>query len=436
MSPAPVAPVAPRSELTLPSFPRVEVHGMLQNLFLYRNDTDFDRTPPAYNANGQSEGALATVFRPQLTFHVTPHLRLYYEAEIGLAFWGENDPNEQSPSAPDYFILRNRELYTEGDVLGGRVGFKVGYQYFHDSTSLFLGHWIGAAQTWYSWRPDARIGLFIGEVPDLTEDGMNVNQINFNRDIFVFGPKTEIRLADGVDFAAGGHTLYDASVVGRTRWLVAPNAQIAWQGRQVGGSLGAVLQAGESENSGLGGINQTILAWAAQGHADVALHRLGLAFNAMALSPDDSSAGNSYSGAFLYSSRSSSATIMLTEDELRNWYDQLDRTMATYGGGFWQHRAGLFVGDVKATWFLADIFRPAVIVGAASVLNPSNALGHSFVGLETDLNLEFRASDNLVLNLVGGGLFPGGAGAALVNKINLSATDPIYMLEACLMARF
>ena len=112
---------------------------MLQNLFLYRNDTDFDRTAPAYNANGQSEGALATVFRPQLTFHITPHLRLYYEVEIGLAFWGENDPNEQSPSVPDYFILRNRELYTEGDVLGGKVGFKVGYQYFHYLTALFLG---------------------------------------------------------------------------------------------------------------------------------------------------------------------------------------------------------------------------------------------------------------------------------------------------------
>jgi hypothetical protein len=414
----------------------VEAHGYLWNLFLYRNNSTFDSTPPAYSTNGQTVGALATLFRPQLTFHINPHVRIYYEAEVGLNIWGQNDPNEQVSSAPDYFVLRHRELYTEGDVLSGHLGFKVGYQYLRDSTGLFLGHWIGAAQSFYQWRPDSRVGLFIGEVPDLTQEGITVDQLNFLRDIFVFGPKLEMKLGDSVDFAAGGHSLYDASVIGRTRWLVAPNAQVTWHGKPLSGSLGAVLQAGESESSGLGGINQTILAWAAQGHADLVLPKASFAFNALALSPDDASSGNSCSGAFLYSTKTTSSTIMLTEDELRNWYDQLDMRMASFQGGFWQHRAGLFVGDVKGTWLLTDWFRPALVVGVGSVLNSANALGRSFVGLETDLNLEFRASDALVLNVIGGSLVPGGAAAALINKINTNATDTMYTVEAGLTVHF
>jgi hypothetical protein len=425
------APAAPPGDSA-----HVEAHAVLQNLFLYRNDSDFDRTPPAYNQNGQSVGALATVFRPRITFHISPHLRIVYEAEVGANFWGENDPNEVSSSAPDYVYMRHRELFTEGDVVDGHVGFKVGYQYFHDSTSLFLGHWIGAAQAWYAWRPDSRIGFFVGEVPDETEVGMNVSQVNFNRDIFVFGPTLDLHLADGLDLSAGGHSLYDASVVGQTRWLVAPNAQVAWTNRWLTGTVGAVLEAGNSENSGLGRQDQLIVAWAAQAHAETRSHPVTLALNALALSPDDASPGNGYSGAFLYSSKSTSGTMMITEDELRNWYDQLDRTMASYRSGFWQHRAGLFVGDAKVTWALASFFRPSVIVGAASVLNPANALGHSFVGLETDLDLTFPVNDHLLFDVVGGGLFPGGASAALVNQINLSATDPIGMAEISMIAKY
>lgn len=110
--------------------------------------------------------------------------------------------------------------------------------------------------------------------------------------------------------------------------------------------------------------------------------------------------------------------------------------MGRYEGGFWTHRAGLFVGDLKAQWAVTRVFRPALVVGAASVLNKKNALDKAFVGVETNLNLEFRLSDHLTAHLVGAVLAPGGAGGALLNRISLGATDPIWMAEGSLLARY
>ena len=39
--------------------------GRMQTLFLWRNDSDFDRTPPFYNANDQDVGVVGT-FAPML----------------------------------------------------------------------------------------------------------------------------------------------------------------------------------------------------------------------------------------------------------------------------------------------------------------------------------------------------------------------------------
>lgn len=439
---APIQLGRPQPGVVTGEFPRVELHADLQNLVLYRRDSDFDRTLPVYDKYGQSIGAMATLFRPKVTFHVQDNLRLYYEAELGLNFWARNNPDEQSPIASDVFVLKHREVYSEGEFLQGATGFKAGYQYFRDTTGLFVGHWIGAASAWYAWDRSSRASVFVGQIPDLTYEGNKVagdpsvmNQ-SFRRDIFVFGPRTDMKLGQNASFAAAVHVLYDAHLVDQTRWVVAPNMQFEGKAGPYSGLVGAVLQVGKFEHAALGGKNQNVLAWAAQAHGDADWNPFGLALNVLALSPDDQAEGNTRNGAFLYSSKSRSATIILTEDELRNWYDQLDRRMGRYEGGFWTHRAGLLVGDVKGTWMVTKVFRPAIVVGAASVLNKKNAMDKSFVGLETDLNLEFRASDNLAANLVGGLLVPGGAGGALLNKINMQATDPIWMIEGSLLARY
>lgn len=425
--------------------PAVEIHGQLHNLMIFRNDSDFDRTPPQYNENGQTVGAFATVFAPALQWNITDDVRVFYEAEVGLNYWSKNNPDQENPLALDIFVLKHRQIFAEGNLFDGRLGFKVGYQYFTDTTALFLGHWIGAVSLWGSWKPGQSAGLFVGMVPDLTYEGLSIKENNFKHDIFVFGGRTDLELGPNWTFRMGVHALYDSHIVGRTKWLVAPNVRLegksGWldNGKvRVHGSLDGVLQAGVAQNTAMDGSDQTILAWAAQGHLGVDVKVVDLRLNVMALSADDPHQGNRREGAFLYSSKSTSATIYMTEDEIRNWYDQLDRRMARFEGGFWSHRAGLLVNDLKLTVTALDWFRPSLIVGNSFVLEPENALGHRNVGLEGNLDLAFVWGRHLVARVLLGGMLPGKAAGALMNQIHpqIAKTDPMWWTEVALSVLF
>jgi hypothetical protein len=413
----------------------LEVHADLQNLFHFRNDSDFDRTPPFYDDNGQTVGAFATVFRPSVLFRITRHLRIYYEVELGLNYWSKQNPDQQAAVASDVFVMKHREIYGEGELWNERLGFKVGYQYLRDPTGLFLGHWIGAAQAWLA-GPRGRIGLFVGEVPDQTYEGINVLENNFKRDIFVFGLTGAARPRSWLRVDAGISALVDTHLVGQMRWLLCPSLHLEMERGPLWAYLDAALQAGQLEGRTLGGGAQTHLAWAAQAGARLTLRRLEIVGNVLALSADDAYDANGSNHAFFYSSKSRSSTLMLTEDEIRNWYDALDRRMGAYDAGFFMHRAGMMVADVKATWDAHRHFRPALVLGAATVLKPANALDSTFVGFEADLVLSFPATSYLSAQLAGGVLVPGKAGAALINGITRDATDTIAMVEASLLLHY
>jgi hypothetical protein len=427
--PAPTAAPSPKK------LPWLEVHADLQNLFHFRNDSDFDRTPPYYDENGQTVGAFATIFRPSALFRITSHLRIYYEVELGLNYWSKQNPDQQAAIASDVFVMKHREIYGEGELWNERLGFKVGYQYFRDPTGLFLGHWVGAAQAWLT-GPLGRIGLFVGEIPDQVYEGINILENNFKRDIFVFGLTGALRRFSWLRIDAGLSALVDTHIVGQMRWLLCPSLHLEVERGPLWAYLDAALQAGRLEGRTLGGGAQTHLAWAAQAGARLTLRRLELVGNVLALSPDDAHDANGSNHAFFYSSKSRSSTLMLTEDEIRNWYDALDRRMATYDAGFFMHRAGLMVADVKVTWDAHRHFRPALVLGAATVLKPANALDSTFVGFEADLLLTFPATSYLSAQLAGGVLVPGKAGAALINGIKRDATDSIAMVEASLLLHY
>lgn len=418
--------------------PTLEWHLDLNNLFIFRNDRDYDRSPPAYDENGQTEGAFATVFRPSLQWNINEDLLVFYEIEVGLNYWSKNNPDEENALAADIFVLKHRQLYTEGRVADGHVGFKVGYQYFTDPTALFFGHWIGAANVWWQINNDSRLTLFGGQVPDTTFEGMDIRFNNFRRDIWMFGARGDFVFPEqGLSLAVGLHDLYDTHIVGRRLWLIAPSFRLEWKDESNVVCVGAMLQYGRHEGAALGGSDQTVLAWAAQAKAELDTGPVLIGLNILALSPDDMYDGNDMDGAFRYSSKSTSATMYLTEDEVRNWYDQLDRRMGRYEGGFWRHRAGLFVGDIKAKLNLLDWFRPALIVGAATVLNPDNALGNAFVGLEGDLDIAFHYGDHLIARIVPGIFIPGRAASAIINEgTDREATDPVYSVEASLQVVF
>ena len=420
------------------SWARMELRADLQSLFHFRNDADFDRRERDYDVDGQTVGAFASIFTPALTLHIMDHLRIHYEVELGLNFWSKHNADQQSALASDIFVMKHRQIYGEGEFWDGRLGFKVGYAHFADPTGLFFNHWVGvAAANWTNSSRRWKITFFAGQIPDQTYEGINIGDNNFTHDIWIYGARTRLEISDSIALNTSISRLYDGHVVDRERWVVAPCASLEVDTDRLDLTLDVVVQAGVFEGHAQGSEAQTSLAWAAQGNARLSLGVWDIAFNVMALSPDDAHQGNEFNHAFLYSGKSRSATLMLTEDELRDWYDNLDERMSGHSGGMFLNRAGLLVADIKATWNLHEIYRPSVVVGAATVLKPANALDNTFVGVEADVVLEFHVSDYLVGHLVGGMLIPGDAGGALINRQGGNdATDPIVMTEASLLLRY
>ena len=430
---------------------RVELRADLQNLFIFRNDADFDRSEPKYNRDGQTVGALATMFTPRVTLHILDSLRIHYEVELGLNFWSKQNPDQQDPTAADIFVLKHREVYGAGEFLDDTMGLKVGYARFQDPTGLFLHHWIGVLQTWYRWTDEIKTGVYVGQLPDTTYEGIlmvgdSPTQVvknpkapapeknNFVRDIWVFGADTQVVLADWMRLTVAVGGLYDSHLVDRTRWLAVPSARLEVLVEDEWGlTLDAVLQGGQFMGQALGQEDQTVVAWAAQAGGFYKLGDWTIKANFLFLSPDDAHEKNSTQHGFLGSAKNNSATVMLTEDEVRDWYDNIDERLSGYQGGLFLNRAGLFVGDVKVSMQLLDWLTPSLIVGAATVLKPENADDGLLVGVEADLMLAFHFSDWLKAHVVGGLLVPGAAAGRLgINTIDRQATDPVGMMELSL----
>ena len=414
----------------------VDLRVDLQNLFYFKNDSDFDRSAPLYNQTGQTVGAFATFLKPRATFHILGNLRIVCEIEVGLNYWTKNNPDEQNPLAADIFVMKFREIYGEGETSDGHMGFRAGYTRFRDPTGLFLDAWIGAAQVWMSTGPGRRLGVFLGQIPNQVYDGIIVDQNNFVRNIWVFGARSDNIMSRAWRLNAALTGLVDTHIVNQTRWILAPSLHIEGVSGRWAGLVDFAGQMGQDMTQVSGAHNQLWLAWAAQGQLRLQLRHAELRWTALLLSPDDAHDGNGRNYAFLYSGKSRSATLMLTEDEIRDWYNNMDERASRFQGGFFLNRAGLFVGDMMATFPWGRYFRPSLIAGVSTVLKPENALGGILFGIETDVVLEFLISDWLILHVVGGGLFPGAAGAALINTINNRATDPMGMVEASILIRY
>ncbi len=429
-------PVGPAEPTPGDAPPRLDVHAELISAGLFRNDSDFDRSSPVYDENGQTVGFLGTVFRPGVDFHVWRSLRMHYDAEVGLNFWSMHDPNVQASLAPAFFVMKHRQLYADGELKDGRVGFKVGYSRLVDTTSLFLNGWYGNAQLFWAPNDLSRYTVFAAQLPDDAYEGIDVEQNNFARDIFAFGARATYDFS-GFGLDATVEVLADNQRGGQSRTVVAPGVRVDRQLGPLDAFVAASLQVGRLEGERSDGGDALLLAWAVQAHGTMPSGPLQLTFNLLLLSPDDATDGNGRSGAFLYSGRNTSATTLLTEDELLlvDWRDGLDRRMSTLRGGLWQNRAGLTVMDVKAVWN-DERLRPGVIVGLGTTLNPANALSSAVVGLEADVFFEASVTDHLTAKVLAGVLFPGGAGPALVNRIDPLVSLPVVTVEASLRVSY
>lgn len=418
--------------------------GRMQNLFLWRNDSDFDRTPPYYNAEGQDVGVIGTFIAPKLVVTPIKELKMVLEFEMGLNLWSAQDPDTYSSTLPSWLRLAMRQAYTEGNFFDGRLGFRVGYEQLFDPTGMFVGHWLGAASVFTKWDW-GQVTLTVAQMPDQTAEGVAFDTNNFNTDTILYGARLYMPFGKlHLDAAIWG--MHDTQVIDRKLDMLAITANFGgdWEWLKMGVDLG--FQYGVTDNRAAGD-DETTLAWAAQAYLKVDKPLLGgnldflFDLNFMALSGDDKYDGNNMNGAWFYSGKSRSRTLILTEDELRDRGGNIDELMSDRrhgdSGKYYLNRAGISVIDATVGINYKDFFRPAFTLGAGWVLNSDNALGSNFAGMEADLHLEFMYKKYLSVDFVGSVLLPGAAAAAFVNTTDdRSAVDTIYQFQTSVMFWF
>lgn len=412
----------------------IGVSALLQNLLLLRNDSDFDPTKEAYDEDGQSVGALATLFKPSILFNIPSFGEIFYDLELGLNIWSKNNPDQADPTADDRFFLKHRELWASGQFFDNWVAFKIGYQHFSDPSGLFLNHWMGVASIGLL-PSDEHLWISVGQVPETTYEGFLIDENNFVHDTFFVGVHRVNPVWDFLKIKGSVFALFDNHVVDRRRTIVAPAVGAELTLGPATASIDAVFQFGRSDFA-IEDKETTHFAWALEAHGELDLGLLGIALNGLLLSPDDDYDRNDFDGSFFYSGKNRSATVILTEDELRDRSDNLDEKMGTKDGGFYQLRSGLGVVDAKVEGRIGDWFRPALVGGAAFTMAAGNSAGSRYVGTEVDVDLGFVWKDVFAWHIVGGVFFPGEAGGALVNTIDLSQTENQYTLLSSVTVRY
>ncbi len=425
---------APRAEATEKPVKKFEVHGTFISSFLFQSDADFDSSARYYDRDGQTVGQAATFFRPDFTIRPLDQLTLFYQVELGWNAWSRNNVDQWFPGENDAFLVKHRELWARWDF-NEKVGLAAGYQHVADPSRLFLDHWSGFFSVDVN-TAGSRTKVLLGQLPDTTFEGIEVTENNFVHDSFLLGALGEFDVVDDLLLDVALLGVGDYRVPERPLYLATAMAGVRYQTRSLrvwGHLLG---QSGVWQNSGVNGGDQYVLSWAAQAGLE---HRVGFAHwgvNLLALSPDDDHDGNDRIGAFFGSAKNHSRSLWLTEDELRDRYDNLDERIATTWGPFSLNRAGLMVFDAHAGFHITDWFHPVLVAAASWNLNKHNAEDHVFVGFETDLLLEFPLGQGTSLLAMGQFLLPGTGASVFVNEIDREATQPLFGAQAGFFTKF
>jgi len=407
----------------------------------YRNDSDFDVTERYYDVDGQSSGQVATYLRTQMGLETdagsSGSLSLFHEMELGWNAWGTTDPGQpdalQQVSQPG-MNLRHRQIWAQAS-LSSSLELRAGFLELQDPSRLFLDHLGGGLSLTYS-NGDWTSSLLLGQLPENTLEGLSFGEDNFMTDAFVGG--IELRTErDSLELAIAAYGMHDGRAIDRPIDLA--TLVLALQTELSGGVLWlhGVGQYGKWANSGLAGIDQNILSWAAQVGAQYPVAGGHWSLRALVLSADDSHDGNAHMGAFLGSGKNRSASKILTEDEQRDRYDNLDERIATSLGSLFLNTSGLAIVDASLSLPIVGAYNQELIVAGGWNINPDNALGHRFVGAEIDwshrLALEpHRAS--LYLNFQA--FQPGKAAAVFVNDVDRSATNRVYGVQLGFASHF
>ncbi len=427
----PVAKPEVQDEAAAPVF---QFNGHFATVGHIRSDSDFDPSERFYDLDGQTEGQVATYFRPRLGVSAGG-FELTYEAELGWNVWSRNTHglNNDFFSYGDGLALRHRQLwaayrFTEEEAL------RVGYQWLRDPSHLFIDHYTGALSVDLGWL-GVQTTLWLAQLPDSTLEGLSSQGDNFSTDAFAFGLDNAWSCG-GLRVDVGLFGLYDMRVIDQTLGLVTALAGVSYeaQGLHVEGHL--LGQFGQWTGSGVGGADQDIMAMAAQARVRQAIAAFDWSVGVLMLSGDDAEQGNGTLTAFIGSGKNKSPTTWLTEDEDRDRYDNLDELIASSWGSFFINRAGLLLVDASIGYAPSTWYSPRLVAAVGLTLSPDNALGERFVGAEVGLHNRFELGDyvTLIANLQA--LVPGGAVAAFVNDVDRRATSPAFGAKLGFLATF
>ena len=406
----------------------------------YRTDSDFDPTERYYDTDGQSSGQLASFLRTRLGLEKlaegNPHLSLLHEMELGWNAWGGADPSQ-----PDAFNemasaglnLRHRQLWAQV-ALSSHTSLKAGFQEIKDPSGLFLDH-LGGGFTLTVRGSGSETSILAGQLPEQTLEGVSIGDDNFVTDSLVAGGHVKlVRAVSSFDLAA--YLLHDERAIDRPIDLA---TVVAGFETKLGATqlwMHALGQYGKWANSGIGGIDQNISSWATQLGMTQPVMRGSWSLRALVLSGDDAYDGNNHLGAFLGSGKNRSASKILTEDENRDRYDNLDERMATNLGSLFLNTAGLAVIDGSIVLPVNEDYAQSMVIAGGWNLNPDNAMGHQFVGTELEWTQTWTIQKDAALFVTVQIFQPGKAAAVFVNDVDRTATEAVYGAQLGFQARF
>ncbi|MEE2788351.1 MAG: hypothetical protein VX589_13495 [Myxococcota bacterium] len=401
--------------------------GRFLTLAHWRNDNDFDETARYDDLDGQSEGQIATFLSPTVQFQPGGGVEVRYRAELGWNTWSRNtpgQPNQYWQAAQAGLVVRHAEVW--GQWSSGPYAVRTGFQNVADPSGLFLDQNIGAFQV---SRDDgvSVTQLLVAQLPDTTLEGIDVRETNFSRDSFVLGVTYAVAMGPrGLRLQFADYLVLDERSIDRALLLntYVLGGRFERAGYRAWGHF--VGQNGRWENSGVGGSDQDVFSWAAQVGAEKNRGSWRWRTNALALSADDEFDGNDHVGAFFGSARNESATRLMTEDEFRDRYDNFDERVSTFWGPFVVNRAGLAMADFSLGYVVSPRYMPRLVVGGGVVLNPDNALGARFFGLEIGHIHRIELSERARFELAMLTFLPGQASAAFINDNDRQATKVMW----------
>lgn len=418
---------APQSKTTL--------SGQIVTVGHYRNDTDFDATERFDDVDGQTDAQIATFFAPHLRIEAGQGIEVHYELELGWNAWSRNNPgapNQFLPSDDAGLALRHKQAYAEWK--GEDAWVKIGFQHYQDPTGLFLNHHAGVISGNWTFGK-ASFSAMGGQLPDSTYEGVSIREDNFATDSFVAGLGARYDFGE-MQYEIRGYTVLDERNLDRPLKLHTGVLDIDNKRGTLVCWVQAAVQTGVWENSGIGGGDQKIGAWAAQIGSKMDIGRFAWRINFVALSADDAFDGNDVAGNFLGSGKNQSHTMFLTEDEARDRYDNLDERLGSTWGPYSTNRAGLMVVELGLGARILDNWNMRIVGAYSQAFEKENAFGEEVVGTEIALLQRFSLTDRASLFLNGFAFLPGPAAAARINDIDRTATESLFGVATGMQAQF